>query len=444
MGPKVNLYLIEVGFMGLLMCHRGLRPDKHVYLFIVLTIFWFFPFSVFLALSVSAIIAWSAGQFIEKNKWVLWLGIALLVGNLWWFKYENHLNPAIPIGVSFYTLMLIAYLCEIHYKNIAPQRLPEVFIYAGYLPRLLQGPVELPGPFFTQPLLAKITVREKQRFFFRFLTGLFQKLVLANGLNNYVFQTDFAEKHYSGLAVLIYLYIYALYLYFDFSGYTNMAIALAGFTGHNLPENFNKPFTATSLTDFWRRWHMSLIAWLNAYVFQPLSYSLRTWGKAGIAIALLVTFVLSGLWHNLSLPFLCWGLLHGFFLVLEFLFTKREKSASTFWGWLYTFNLFSLLNIFFFSKTMEQAWGLLLRLADIRHFIPERASDLFAIVGGGEWEQIFNAALVLLLVILGLAYGTSLKTREKEPSIFKMVLLIFVIMIFGCFKSTGAFIYENF
>lgn len=259
----------------------------------------------------------------------LWVGIAGNLGLLGYYKYAgfalNSLGfeaaaaqtPALPIGISFFTFQALSYLIDLYYRRIAVQRSPfRLALYISMFPQLIAGPIVR-----YSEVEAAITTRQTERSdvsygVHRFVTGLAKKTLIADPLGlvaDQIFGVP-AEGLGAGLAWIGAL-CYALQLYFDFSAYSDMAIGLGRLFGFRFPENFNYPYAARSITEFWRRWHMTLSRWFRDYLYIPLGGNRAGAGRT--YLNLWIVFLATGLWHGAAWTFVFWGAYHGAFLILE-------------------------------------------------------------------------------------------------------------------------------
>lgn len=238
-----------------------------------------------------------------------------------------HVQVFVAIGVSYYIFQAISYLSDIYLEIEEPEAHFGYFaLYLAFFPKLLQGPIERANDLLPQ-------LKQKYEFNYDnmraglllFSFGLFKKVVLADRLGLYVDAAYDDVDTYQGLQLLLATYAYAFQIYFDFSGYTDMALGTARLFNINLTNNFNKPYLATSVADFWRRWHISFSRWILDYIFKPLQMAWRSWRGIGTAIALLATFFVSGLWHGASWGFVIWGLLHGFYMSCSLFYRPYQK-----------------------------------------------------------------------------------------------------------------------
>ena len=305
---------------------------------------------------------------------------------------QPHRWLLVSIGVSYFALQAVAYLTDLYLEILEPeQHLGHHALSLAFFPKLLQGPIERAGdllPQFKKPYQFDYAAMRSGLLLFTW--GLFKKVVVADRLGLYA-GTVFSDVHaYRGPVLVLATYLYALQIYFDFSGYTDMARGTARLFGINLTENFNSPYLATSIADFWRRWHISFSRWILDYLFKPLQMAWRDWGQAGTALALLITFLLSGIWHGASWGFVVWGLLHGSYLAASTYYRPVQKRLHKRLGlgkgpWLkawqiaVTFNLVCFAWIFFRAESIGDALYVVTNLAgDFRN--PEYARKLFTLL----------------------------------------------------------------
>jgi D-alanyl-lipoteichoic acid acyltransferase DltB (MBOAT superfamily) len=236
------------------------------------------------------------------------------------------LSITLPIGISFFTFQALSYVIDIYRRQFEPVKLLDFAVYLSFFPHLIAGPIVRAAEFLPQ-LKERHDPRriDASRAFFLIVIGLFKKVVIANFLATHIVDIVFATPNrQSSLTLLVGVYAYAVQIYADFSGYTDMAIGLALLIGFRFPQNFDGPYTATSLQDFWRRWHMTLSRWLRDYLYIPLG------GNRGSSRQtyrnLMLTFVIGGLWHGAAWTFVVWGAIHGGFLSYEH--WRRESRAE--------------------------------------------------------------------------------------------------------------------
>ena len=254
------------------------------------------------------------------------------IGVLGFFKYSNFLienianitglgirplNLPLPVGISFYTFQILSYIIDLYNGNIRAQRRFLSFaLYVSLFPQLIAGPIVKYKDISDQLMYRKEDLSSFSKGLNRFVFGLSKKLILANTLGSvYSFVQDAGTDNISMLTAWVGIICYTLQIYFDFSGYSDMAIGLGGIFGFSFCENFNYPYIAVSVTDFWRRWHMSLSSWFRDYVYIPLGGNRCKVPR--VILNLLIVWMLTGFWHGASWNFLLWGLFYGILLILE-------------------------------------------------------------------------------------------------------------------------------
>jgi alginate O-acetyltransferase complex protein AlgI len=278
----------------------------------------------------------------------------------------------LPVGVSFFSFMAVSYIVDIQRGDTKPASWIDVFLYLSFFPHLVAGPI-VRG----QELLPQIRTRRDPRRIdysgavYLIFSGLFKKIVISNFLASAIVDPVFgAPGQHSGVEILFAIYGYAVQIYADFSGYTDIAIGVAMLLGVQFPENFDAPYSARSLQDFWRRWHMTLSRWLRDYLYIPLGGSrgteLRTYRNV------MITMVLGGLWHGAAWTFVAWGALHGLGLVGGAVRRKRrigrglpalaDGPTDRALQRIATFHLVCLGWVFFRADSLGTAFSLLVRL----------------------------------------------------------------------------------
>jgi D-alanyl-lipoteichoic acid acyltransferase DltB (MBOAT superfamily) len=329
---------------------------------------------------------WAARPGPERA--VLWVGVGAHLAILGWFKYYGFfatsltsaldragvtIDPplvqvVLPLGVSFFTFQAISHLIEVHRGVTRAGRLLEVATWLSFFPTIAAGPITRPSELLPQLRERPAHRIEANRAFGLIVRGLFKKMVLASFLASAITDDVFANPGlHSGIEVLIGVYAYAAQLYLDFSGYTDMAIGLALLLGIRVPENFNAPYAAASVTEFWTRWHMTLSRWLRDFVFTPLALRSRP-TTAATCRNLMIVMLLAGLWHGAAWTFVVFGAVHGVALGAERVLRQRRRrlgrAQSTSAGAvvarrLVTFHVVCLGWVFFGASSIDQALEIL-------------------------------------------------------------------------------------
>lgn len=343
----------------------------------LLIVSWVFVVAVSFAAGLR--IANSSDEVARKR--MLWVGIGANLAILAGIKYLRLLSHAVlptgnidnrwfvTLGVSYYTLQAISYLADVYLGTAEAERHVGRFaVYLGFFPKLLQGPIERAGDLLPQlQRLQGFDYENVRSGLVLFGWGLFKKVVVANRLAPFVNSVYYDPHGYAGITLAAATYMYAIQIYADFSGYTDMALGIARIFNIQLTQNFNSPYMATSVADFWRRWHISFSRWILDYIFKPLQMEWRDARTLGLAAALMVTFLFSGLWHGVSVTFVIWGALHGVFLATSVLMKGRKKVTSRhseftihpfrrFIQVFVTFHLVTFAWIVFRANSISDAW----------------------------------------------------------------------------------------
>jgi alginate O-acetyltransferase complex protein AlgI len=396
------------------------RFIRNFYLFLFSLFFYYKSGGFFLFLLIlSTLTDYTAGRLIYRSVTSFgrrfWLIISLLVnlGMLAYFKYYGFIIETInsyagtsfpstdilagivndltgtsfdissivlPVGISFFTFQTISYTVDVYRRKIEPVRnIIDFGFYVSFFPQLVAGPIVRASEFIPQ-LYEKFSLskREFGHATFLILRGLIKKMVISDFIStNFVDRVFDAPELYSGIENLFAVYGYGLQIYCDFSGYTDIAIGIALLLGFRLPYNFNSPYKATGVADFWRRWHISLSRWLRDYLYISIGGNRK--GAVRTGINLMITMGLGGLWHGASGRFIVWGLLHGIGLVFNKIFRHyfptplRRNRLITFFQILITFNFVSFTWIFFRAATNDDAAVMINRIFtefEISHLLP--------------------------------------------------------------------------
>lgn len=371
------------------------------------------------------------------------------------------ISPIMAIGVSYYIFQAISYLCDIYLDVAEPEKHLGYFaLYLAYFPKLLQGPIERAGDLLPQ-------LRKHYEFNYDnvrsglllFVWGLFKKVVIADRLGICV-DAVYNDVHaYSGLPLVLATYAYGVQILMDFSGYTDMALGSAKLMNIELTQNFNTPYLATSIADFWRRWHISFSRWILDYIFRPLQMQLRYWKSVGAAIALMVTFVVSGVWHGASWCFVTWGGLHGLYMACSLFYKPYQKKIHKklglektgllkWWQVTITFNLVCFNWVFFRANSIADGWYVATHLAafdkipaTVRGFKDYVSRNVF--MGQGK-DSILILMVVFLVAILVKDVFEGRKRIENKVIRYTCYILVMLLcMNFGISKEVK-FIYFDF
>jgi len=441
---------------------------------IVLTIFslYFFykasGYFVFLVIACS-IVNFFISKWLFKTestktkKALLLFSIVFNLGVLFYFKYTNFfieminnfvqaklhfLNLLLPIGISFYTFENLSYTIDVYRGEIKPEKkIVNYLLFLSFFPKLVMGPIVRAKDFIPQLKQSyTVSATDFSKGFYLILTGLFKKLIISDyislNLVDYVF--DGPALH-NGFECLMALYGYAIVIYCDFSGYSDIAIGIAKWLGITIPPNFLSPYQSKNITEFWRRWHISLSSWLRDYLYIPLGGSRN--GKLRTDINLFLTMFLGGLWHGASWNFLLWGSLHGVGLIINKIWNKlfiipiKNRillKIGTVLSVLVTFHFVIFCWIFFKANDLETSFQFINQIANnftldgysqflinykyaigmtvfglLIHFIPDSFADVVI-----EKQKNFSIIYFIFLFIVFLAIYSMVKSATPVMPIY--------------------------
>jgi alginate O-acetyltransferase complex protein AlgI len=415
----------------------------------------------------------------KKAKALFWLSILLNLAILLCFKYMNFFvdqmnimlgwigsKPAgwariiLPVGISFITFQKLAYILDVYKKKHSPfKRIQDYALYIFMFPQLLSGPIVRPSQISGQIMdrSDQINIDNSLTGFYRFMIGLSKKIIIADALGSVV--NDIFALSPAGLSTgmaWIGAIGYTFQIYFDFSGYSDMAIGLARMLGFRLPENFNSPYVSQSITEFWRRWHMTLSFWFRDYVFLPLAYltsrklpkekyaGIRT-DKILYLIATTVTFLLCGFWHGAAWTFIVWGAYMGVFLIIDRLFLlKYLKKAGKIPSIVLTFLILTIGWVIFRSQTLDDAWFFL------RRMFLFRSGDNLIWLNPKFWTMLFIAIIFSFWGGFKFAerWINNLYQNPEKTTLIVFSILAVLLLIFNAATLTASgfspFIYFRF
>ena len=400
----------------------------------------------------------------QRQGWVF-LSLCINLGLLCYFKYTNlfyqwlcplwggtfrPLDIFLPVGISFFTFQSLSYTIDVYRRQLPPLRsLLDYAFYVSFFPQLVAGPIVRARDFLPQirrPLL--VTDEMFGRGVFFLMSGLVKKAVISDYISvNFVERVFDNPALYSGLENLMGVYGYALQIYCDFSGYSDMAIGIALLLGFRFPDNFRSPYQSASVTEFWRRWHISLSSWLRDYLYISLGGNRK--GRLRTYFNLIMTMLLGGLWHGASLNFVVWGGLHGIALALHKAFRSALHRPKTYvsTGWhrvaavVLTFHFVCFCWIFFRNATFDASLTMIQQILTAFH--PELWMQLVQ----GYWQVFALMAVGYLLHACPDRWqetGTRIVARCPLPVQALLVVLVIYAVIQVKSSDIQPFIYFQF
>lgn len=462
-------------FLPVVFIAHYFTPARFRWVVLLLASFIFYaaldaPQLILILLLVTSI-AYFTGLWIQKSPLestklkIMWVGICSNVLLLGILKYPSTSKTFIAIGTSYYIFQAIAYMVDVYLEKIAPEKHYGYFaLYMSFFPKLLQGPIERGEnllPQLRQPYT--FNYENVRTGMVMFAWGLFKKIVVADRLTAYTNNVFGDVELYGGISLLLALYFYAIQIYCDFSGYTDMARGTARMLNIRLAPNFKNPYGAESIREFWKRWHISLSSWLQDYIFIPLQLQLRFYGKSGTVVALITTFLICGAWHGFTECFLVWGMLHGIYLSVYFLLSpfisavyKRLPSsyrpfcklANIF----VTFHLVCISWVFFRADSMHDALYFLTHITStafdqLASFAEHGIFNRNLKIGGQfQWNLAANFVAILVWVCGTIMYKIYRKRHSTLPMSLRWSFYTFLVisLMFLGTSGTNNFMYVNY
>ncbi len=400
----------------------------------------------------------------RKRKAWLWLSVISNVGILGFYKYFNfilgnfeplianffphhqvpYLNIILPIGLSFHTFQAMSYTIEVYRGNQKPEKNFIVYaLYVMFYPQVVAGPLERPQNILPQ-------IKEYRPYNWdnikeglaRMLWGFFKKVVIADRVAMIVDHTFTHTNQSSSRALFIGAFIYYFQIYCDFSGYSDIALGAAKVMNIKLMENFNQPIFSKNISDFWRRWHISLYSWFYDYIFNPIVITLRDYQHFAMIFSMLFVFSLSGLWHGAAWHHILYGLIHGVALVFEYLTRKKRKAVfSKLPQWInnsvgifITFSFVVFSRIFFRAETVPEAWNYLRAIFTFRGGSNN--------IGMNLAELMFSIFVIVIMVFRERLFPEHLIKSDKRFYLYTFAMIA-ICYWFGVFGE-NQFIYFQF
>jgi alginate O-acetyltransferase complex protein AlgI len=473
-----NSGLFLILFTAFLWIYISLKDNHRAkLLFVTLFSLYFYYKSsgeYFVLLILAAVVDFNLAKLIYRAesdlKKKIYIVITLIVnlGILGYFKYTNFLYESffwnssnqfhpldifLPVGVSFFTFQSLSYTLDVYRGDLKPvDNILDYAFFVSFFPQLVAGPIVRASEFLPQINKPTIVTREMfGRAVFLIGCGLFKKAVISDYIStNFIDRVFDAPALYSGIENLFAVYGYALQIYCDFSGYSDMAIGIALLLGFHFPINFNSPYQSQNITEFWRRWHISLSTWLRDYLYISLGGNRK--GKIRTYLNQLITMLLGGLWHGASWRFILWGGLHGIALGAHKLFRAlvgnnesytryRESSFSKVVSVFVTFHFVCLCWIFFRAASLETGIDIIRQIT--LHLSPE----LFL-----EFITAYRAVMLLMFIGFSMHFipkrvEIAFQARLTEmPLFYKAAFMLAIIVLVIQTKSAGIqpFIYFQF
>lgn len=450
-------------FLPLVLLTYYIAPQKFRNLILLLASLFFYAWGeqeFVLLIIASTIIDFSAGIIIQKGyrKIGLWLSILFNISILIYFKYsaffiENimHLSSSVinaplnlnklatgilPLGISFYTFQTMSYTIDVYYKKIEPAKnIIDFGTYVTLFPQLIAGPIIKYKEISSQLTSRKENLTQFNEGIKRFIIGLAKKVLIANHVSilaDGIF--NLTNNSFSTPLAWIGAIAYTIQIYFDFSGYSDMAIGLAKMFGFNIPENFNYPYTSKSIQEFWRRWHISLSSWFKEYLYIPLGGNRKSGQRT--YLNLFIVFIITGLWHGANWTFIFWGLAHGLLIITEKTFLSKWLSKSKTLAHIYTLLSIVFTWVIFRSNNLNNTFN----------YISNMLSFNFNL----EYDILcyYTNTETIIALLAGIFFSTPImkkvEIRNKYLKLFALISVFLLTISYISIGSYNPFIYFNF
>ena len=431
--------------------------DKYKYIILLIASYYFYcssnPKNIIVLLLVT-LISYISGLIVDKSsgtknkKRTIAITTILLVGLLLYFKYSCFIiqnintilsenfsieNIVVPLGISFFTLQAISYPIDIYRKDVQVEKnILKYSLFISFFPQILSGPIGKAKEML--PQFSRKHLFNKKNIFngiMIIIYGLFKKVVVADlmaiGINNVYGNLS----EFKGIPLLITVIMYSLQIYFDFSSYSNIAYGCAKIFGYELNKNFNLPYFASSVKEFWSRWHMSLSTWFRDYLYFPLGGNRCKKYKCYLNI--LIVFLVSGLWHGAAWTYIVWGGIHAIYQILERMFNLKFNNKIL--NIIKTFILITFAWIFFRSNTINDAIYVITNMFNISF---AGIKEQILSIGLDKYDLIvLFVSVISILVIEVLQYKKQIYNKFKNlqliPKLIICIILIFITVIFGSY-----------
>lgn len=476
----IFLPLVLLGYYGL----YRLKNATYSKIYLLAMSLWFYAyfnisylFIILFSIGLNYVFSQILCKCDMKNiyrKWIMVAAIGVNVAVIFYYKYFDFFisninscfrvdwqlkNLLLPLGISFFTFQQISYVVDSYRYETKEYSLLDYALFVTFFPQLIAGPIVLHNEMIPQ-------FKDERNYIVNwdnlasgihiFVMGLAKKILIADVLGKAVDWGYSTNTVLTSMEVLIISVSYTLQIYFDFSGYCDMAVGLGRMLNIHIPQNFNSPYIATSIPDFWKRWHMTLTRFLTRYIYIPLGGNQK--GRIRQYVNIFIVFLISGIWHGANWTFIIWGLLHGIFNILNRIFVKTWERLHVVTQWLITFMFVNVTWIIFRADSVSQAFMLIRRLFGCES--QSISQELLAVYKGIEFEfledilhlpridSIVPPFYLLFYIVGGLFICLNCRNNQKRnfsPTLAGSIFTIF-LFVYCIFSLAGVstFLYFNF
>lgn len=475
------LFFLPICLLGYWLAN-SLKKRNLALCFLIVMSFWFYGYfnAAYLPILIGSILVnWCFSRILlEKegnvNRIILALGIVVNIAIIFYYKYFDFFldnmnyafntsfelkNIVLPLGISFFTFQQISYLVDSYRKETRQYKFIEYVAFVSFFPQLVAGPIVLHSELISQMKDENKWQFNQESFangLYVFAVGLFKKVLIADTFGKAV---SLAWQDVAALTageVWIVMLCYTFQIYFDFSGYCDMAVGIGKLFNIELPSNFNSPYKSKSIVEFWSRWHMTLTRFLRNYVYFSLGGNRK--GKLRTYINIMIVFLISGLWHGANWTFVFWGMCHGLAQVLTRLFANAWEKCNEVWRWIVTFGFVNIMWLVFRADNLTQAKELLCKAFSMKELsVSTKFYECFRLEEFALFENVWPwsrfvwhvPGIYLWLFLLGALFVClncqNVYEKRFKPTIGKTLETI-IMYVWGIISLAGVstFLYFNF
>ena len=405
-----------------------------------------------------------------KRKVLLISGVIFNIGALGYFKYYdffieninilfktnfNLLHIVLPLGISFFTFQQLSFVADSYYRKNLNYDFLSYCLFVTFFPQLIAGPIVLPTemlPQFENEENKKVNWENMNRGLYIFAIGLAKKVIIADTIAHFanagfdmMESLNFAEAWLTSVS-------YTLQLYFDFSGYCDMAMGIGLMFNIVLPINFNSPYKSTNIQEFWRKWHITLGRFMTNYLYIPMGGNRK--GELKTLRNLFIVFLASGIWHGAGWNFVIWGMLHGICILIHRIWKNTGRKLPKLVSWFITINLVNIFWVFFRAESVDKAFSIIFSMFDLKKFyLPLRLKGVlpFSFIKYGEYNtSVMNILiqgieiifLITIILFLKNSYEKITEFKEKKENLFTVAIFLFFSILY--LNRNSEFLYFNF
>ena len=437
----------------------------------------YFHKSYLILITISILVNYFIGQKLSSNKYnviqrkiLLTIGVVFNLGGLGYFKYYDFfigninsllgtnftlLHILLPLGISFFTFQQLSFIVDSYKRYDLTYDFLDYCLFVTFFPQLIAGPIVLPTemlPQFEAEENKKINWENMNKGLYIFSIGLAKKVIIADTIANFanagfdmMDKLNFIEAWLTSIS-------YTLQLYFDFSGYCDMAIGIGLMFNIILPSNFNSPYKSTNIQEFWKRWHMTLGRFMTNYLYIPLGGNRK--GEVKTLRNLFIVFLASGIWHGAGWNFIIWGMLHGICIVIHRIWKNSGRKLNKLVGWFITINLVNIFWVFFRAQTLNEAMKVIKEMFDVNNliYILENLRKIMDItLNYRQYSSgILGAKIQFIIIIVGIFISFLFKNSKEilenyQENIRKDIIIsILIILSISLLDINSNFLYFNF